>query len=46
VLGAILPALATDASWHLTPLQLGALGSYTLLGMLVGGLSVGTLSEL
>src|SRR6202035_1285257 len=32
--------------WHLTPLQLGALGSYTLLGMLVGGLSVGTLSEL
>ena len=46
VLGAILPALATDTSWHLTPLQLGALGSYTLLGMLVGGLSIGTLSDL
>jgi AAHS family benzoate transporter-like MFS transporter len=46
VLGAILPALSTDAAWHLTPLQLGALGSYTLLGMLVGGLAVGTLSDL
>jgi AAHS family benzoate transporter-like MFS transporter len=46
VLGAILPALATDTTWHLTPLQLGAMGSYTLLGMLVGGLSVGTLSDL
>jgi AAHS family benzoate transporter-like MFS transporter len=46
VLGAILPALATDTTWHLTPLQLGALGSYTVFGMLVGGLSVGTLSDL
>src|ERR1043166_7339835 len=46
VLGAILPALATDADWHLTPLQLGAFGSYTLFGMLVGGLAIGTLSDL
>jgi AAHS family benzoate transporter-like MFS transporter len=46
VLGAILPALATDPSWRLTPLELGALGSYTLLGMLVGGLLSGTLSDL
>ncbi|MGO4717440.1 MFS transporter [Bradyrhizobium sp. 2TAF24] len=46
VLGAILPALATDASWKLTPLELGALGSYTLLGMLAGGLLSGTLSDL
>lgn len=46
VLGAILPALATDAAWNLTPMQLGALGSYTLIGMLIGGLSVGTLSDL
>jgi MFS transporter, AAHS family, benzoate transport protein len=46
VLGAILPSLATDPNWKLTPLELGALGSYTLLGMLVGGLLIGTLSEL
>ena len=38
VLGAILPALATDASWKLTSIELGALGSYTLIGMLVGGI--------
>jgi AAHS family benzoate transporter-like MFS transporter len=46
VLGAILPALATDATWKLTPIELGALGSYTLFGMLVGGILSGTLSDL
>jgi len=46
VLGAILPALSTDSVWHLSPLQLGAMGSYTVLGMLVGGIVVGTLSDL
>jgi MFS transporter, AAHS family, benzoate transport protein len=46
VLGAILPALATDGSWKLTPIELGALGSYTLLGMLVGGILSGILSDL
>src|ERR1700720_2074291 len=46
VLGAILPALATDTSWKLTPIELGALGSYTLFGMLVGGILSGTLSDL
>jgi AAHS family benzoate transporter-like MFS transporter len=46
VLGAILPALATDPNWKLTPLQLGALGSYTIFGMLAGGLLSGTLSDL
>ena len=46
VLGAILPALANDASWKLTPIELGAMGSYTLFGMLVGGIFSGTLSEL
>ena len=46
VLGAILPTLATDASWKLTPIELGALGSYTLFGMLVGGILSGTLSDL
>jgi MFS transporter, AAHS family, benzoate transport protein len=46
VLGAIIPALATDASWKLSPIELGAMGSYTLFGMLVGGLLSGTLSDL
>lgn len=46
VLGAILPALSTDQVWNLTPLQLGAMGSYTVIGMLFGGIFVGTLSEL
>ncbi len=46
VLGAILPALSNDPVWQLTPLQLGAMGSYTVIGMLLGGIFVGTLSEL
>jgi MFS transporter, AAHS family, benzoate transport protein len=46
VLGAILPSLSTDAVWHLTPLQLGAMGSYTVFGMLIGGIVIGMLSDL
>jgi AAHS family benzoate transporter-like MFS transporter len=46
VLGAILPSLSTDSVWHLSPLQLGAMGSYTVFGMLVGGIVIGTLSDL
>ncbi len=46
VLGAILPALAADPVWKLTPLELGAMGSYTVIGMLIGGILIGTLSEL
>ncbi|WP_245295517.1 MFS transporter [Rhizobium rhizosphaerae] len=46
VLGAILPALSTDPTWQLTPLELGAMGSYTVIGMLIGGIVVGTLSEI
>jgi AAHS family benzoate transporter-like MFS transporter len=46
VLGAILPSLATDTTWKLTPIELGALGSFTLFGMLVGGILSGTLSDL
>lgn len=46
VLGAIIPTLINDPEWALTPLQLGALGSYTVLGMLLGGILAGTLSEL
>lgn len=45
VMGAVLPALAVDKAWALTPLQLGALGSYALIGMFFGGLLIGTLSD-
>lgn len=46
VLGAILPSLAADPVWKLTPLELGAMGSYTVFGMMLGGILVGTMSEL
>ena len=46
VMGAILPALATDPTWHLSPLQLGGLGSWAIAGMFVGGIAIGTLSDL
>ncbi|GER24459.1 MFS transporter [Zafaria cholistanensis] len=46
VLGAVLPALAEYREWGpLTPLQLGGLGSYALVGMLVGAMTIGTLSD-
>lgn len=45
VMGAVLPAMADDRQWNLSALQLGALSSYALVGMLLGALAVGTLSE-
>ncbi|NLP64253.1 MFS transporter [Paraburkholderia sacchari] len=45
-LGAVLPALAADRHWNLTPMQLGALGSYALAGMFFGGMAIGTLGDL
>jgi AAHS family benzoate transporter-like MFS transporter len=46
VLGAVLPALAEYKEWSLSPLELGGLGSYALIGMLIGALFIGTLSDL
>ncbi len=46
VLGAVLPAIAEDKAWNLTPLELGGLGSYALIGMLVGAMFIGSLSDL
>ena len=46
VMGAILPSMAEDKAWNLSPLQLGALSSYALLGMFFGAFVIGTLSEL
>ncbi|WP_326489720.1 MFS transporter [Paraburkholderia sp. ZP32-5] len=45
-MGAVLPALADDKAWNLSPIQLGALGSYALLGMFFGAFLIGTLSDL
>lgn len=45
VLGAILPALAEYEAWALSPLELGALGSYALIGMMIGAMAIGTLSD-
>lgn len=45
VVGAVLPAISEDREWSLTPVQLGGLGSYALVGMLVGALFIGTLSD-
>ncbi|MEX5303068.1 MFS transporter [Kocuria sabuli] len=45
VLGAILPALAEYREWDLSPLELGGLGSYALVGMLIGAMTIGTLSD-
>ncbi|GAB3706062.1 MFS transporter [Mariniluteicoccus flavus] len=46
VLGAVLPALAEYRQWNLSPLQLGGLGSYALIGMMIGAMTIGTLSDI
>ncbi|MQA82159.1 MAG: MFS transporter [Streptosporangiales bacterium] len=46
VYGAIVPSLLRDPVWHLTPAQAGAIGSYALMGMLVGALVVGTVTDM
>jgi AAHS family benzoate transporter-like MFS transporter len=45
VLGAIIPALAEYEPWGLSPLELGGLGSYALIGMLIGAMTIGSLSD-
>lgn len=45
VLGAVIPALANYEPWGLSPLELGGLGSYALIGMLIGAMTIGTLSD-
>jgi AAHS family benzoate transporter-like MFS transporter len=45
VLGAVLPALAEYKQWDLSPLELGGLGSYALIGMLIGAMTIGSLSD-
>jgi MFS transporter, AAHS family, benzoate transport protein len=45
VYGTVVPSLLADDSWHLTPVEAGAIGSWALFGMLLGSLVVGTVTE-
>jgi AAHS family benzoate transporter-like MFS transporter len=45
VYGAMIPALLEHPTWGLTATQVGLIGSYTTLGMLVGALCVGFLGD-
>ena len=45
VLGAVTPALLEYEPWGLTPPQVGAITSYGLLGMMIGALGIGTLTD-
>ena len=45
VFGATLPVMLRDPSWPMTTAQAGAIGSYALVGMLVGALAVGALTD-
>lgn len=45
VMGAVLSSMAEDARWGLTPLELGALSSYAIIGMFFGAFLAGSLSE-
>jgi AAHS family benzoate transporter-like MFS transporter len=46
VYGATVPALLAYAPWGLTPTAVGAIGSYALVGMLVGALLAGVLTDI
>lgn len=44
--GAIAPSLLAYQPWALTPPEVGAIASYTLLGMLIGALTVGVVADM
>ena len=46
VYGAVVPDLLGYQEWSLTPAEAGHIGSMTLIGMLIGALTVGTLSDI
>lgn len=45
VYGSAVPALLAHPEWALTPPEVGAIGSYALLGMFVGAIGAGTLTD-
>lgn len=46
VYGSSLPSLMAEPGWNLGPAKAGAIGSYTLAGMLVGALTVGAITDM
>src|SRR5919109_434275 len=46
VYGAVVPALLRYEPWGLTPPEAGLIGSYALIGMLVGALVAGAVTDL
>ena len=46
VLGAVAPALLEYRPWELSPAAVGAITSYGLVGMMVGALTIGTLTDM
>lgn len=46
VYGAVVPSLLEYGPWGLTPPEAGAIGSYALVGMLIGALVVGTVTDI
>jgi benzoate transport len=46
VLGSVTPALLDYQPWHLTPGRVGVIASYALVGMMIGALAIGTVTDL
>jgi MFS transporter, AAHS family, benzoate transport protein len=46
VLGAVTPALLEYEPWGLSPAAVGAITSYGLVGMMIGALTIGTLTDM
>jgi AAHS family benzoate transporter-like MFS transporter len=46
IYGAVLPALLEYPAWALSPAQAGSIGSYALIGMLIGAVCVGTATDI
>ncbi|MGD9530351.1 MFS transporter [Pseudonocardia sp.] len=45
VYGSVVPSLLADPEWDLGPAEAGAIGSYALVGMLVGALAAGAFTD-
>ncbi|WP_405622379.1 MFS transporter [Streptomyces sp. NBC_00076] len=45
VYGAVIPSLLHEPGWALTPAGAGLIGSFALIGMLIGATTVGTLTD-
>lgn len=46
IYGAVIPSLLHEHGWGLTPAGAGLIGSFALIGMLVGATTVGTLTDI